>query len=109
MNYVMPSRTLRNLKSIGMAATRFYNLVKSEPFVCQRFIVSSFNLKFSSIYQIPIVNLELPSFFNMKCASYIVNRLEDIVIVVVHCRHSDETCFCSRRGEFVVIIEVYSV
>ena len=44
----------------------------------------------------------------MQGASFIVDALEDIVDVVVHCSHSVETFFCSGRREFIVVIEVYS-
>ena len=108
MNYVVPSRTLRNLKSIGMRAYSFYNLVRSQPFECQRLIIPSLNLKVSSINQNPIINVELPSFFYVKGASFIVNTLENIVDVVVHSSHSVELVFYSGRGEFVVVIEMYS-
>ena len=43
----------------------------------------------------------------MQDASFIVDVLEDVVDVVVHCSHSREAFFCGRGGEFVVIIEVY--
>ena len=36
-----------------------------------------------------------------------VDALEDVVDVVVHCSHSVEPFFCSGRGEFIVVIEVY--
>ena len=68
MNYVVQSCTLRNLKSIGMGANRFYDLVRSKAVARQGLIVPSLNLKVSSIHQNPIVNVELSSFFNMKDA-----------------------------------------
>ena len=43
----------------------------------------------------------------MQGASFIVDALEDVVCMVVHCSHSVEPFFCSRGGEFVVVIEVY--
>ena len=54
----------------------------------------------------PITNVELCSIFNMKCAAFRVNAFEDIMDVIVYCSHSVKTFFCSRSGEFVVIIEV---
>ena len=33
--------------------------------------------------------------------------IQDIVDMVVHCRHSVDPFFCSGRGEFVVVIDVY--
>ena len=36
-----------------------------------------------------------------------VDALEDVVDVVVHCSHSVEPFFCGWRGEFAVVIEVY--
>ena len=36
-----------------------------------------------------------------------VDTFEHVVDVVVHCSHSIKPFFCSGRGEFVVIIEVY--
>ena len=35
-----------------------------------------------------------------------VDALEDVVDVVVHCSHSVEPFFCGWRGEFVVVIAV---
>ena len=37
-----------------------------------------------------------------------VDALEDVVDVIVHCSHSVEPFFCGGRGELVVVIEVYS-
>ena len=54
-----------------------------------------------------MVNFEVPSFFNMKVASFVVDLFEDIIDVVIHCSYSAEPFFCSRGGEFVVVIEVY--
>ena len=59
MNYVVPSRPLRNVKSIGMRANSLYNLVRSEPFPCQRFLIPSLNLKVLSINWNLIVYVEL--------------------------------------------------
>ena len=36
-----------------------------------------------------------------------VHLFEDIVDVLAYCSHSIELFFCSRGGEFVVIVEVY--
>ena len=38
---------------------------------------------------------------------FMVDAFEDVVDMVVHCSHSVEPFFCSRGGEFVVVIEVY--
>ena len=38
-----------------------------------------------------------------------VDGLEDVVDVVVRSCHSVKPFFCGRRGEFVVVIEVYGV
>ena len=57
--------------------------------------------------QNPIVNVELSSFFNMQSALFIVAMFEYVVDIVGHCSHSVESFFYSRRGEFVVVIEVY--
>ena len=37
-----------------------------------------------------------------------LHALEDVVHVVVHSSHSVELFFCGGRGEFVVVIEMYS-
>ena len=65
-------------------------------------------MEVSPINQNPIVNVELSCFFNMQGALFIVDVLEDVVDMVVHCSHSVEPFFCSGGGEFVVVIEVYS-
>ena len=36
-----------------------------------------------------------------------VDALEDVVDVVVHCSHSVDPFLCGGRADFVVIIEVY--
>ena len=107
MYYVVPSCTLRNLKSIGIGANCFCDLVRSKPFVCQGLLVPSLNLKVSSIDQNPIVNVELSSFFNIKGASFVANTLEDIVDMLVHCSHSVQSFLCGRRGEFIIVVVVY--
>ena len=53
------------------------------------------------------MNVELSSFFNMKRALFVVDTLEYVMDVVVHCSHSVEQLFCSGRGEFVVVVKVY--
>ena len=108
MNYIVPSRTLRDLKSRGMRANSFYDLVKSKSVACQRFIIPSFNLKVSSSNQNPIVNVELPSFGHMKGTSFMVNTLEHIVDVVVYCSHYVEPFVCGGGAEFIVVAKVYS-
>ena len=45
----------------------------------------------------------------MQGASFIVDVLEHVMDVVVHCSHSVEPFFFSGRAEFVVVIEVYGV
>ena len=56
-------------------------------------------MEVSSINQNPI---------NMQVASFMVDTLEDLVDMVVHCSHSVEPFFCGGGGELVFIIEVYS-
>ena len=107
MNDVVLSCTLRNLKSVGIEANSFYDLVRSKPFVCQGLIVSTLNLEISSIDQNQIVNVALPSFVNMKGASFIVNSLEDIVDMLVHYSDSVKPFIHVRRGEFVVVVKLY--
>lgn len=43
----------------------------------------------------------------MKGPSLVADAFENVVYVVVLCSHSAEVFFCSRRGEFVVVIKVY--
>ena len=107
MNYVVPLCTLRNLKLVGMGTNRFYYLVRSRPFACQRLIIASLHLEVSSINQNPIVDVELASIFNIQGSSFMVVTLENVVDMVVHYSHSVEPFFCSGGGEFVVVIEVY--
>ena len=45
----------------------------------------------------------------MKVASYVVDSLQDVIDVVMHCSHSVVPFFCSRGGDFVVVIDVYGV
>ena len=71
-------------------------------------IVSSPHLMVSSINQDPIVNMEVSSFFNIKVAFFVVDSFEEVIDVVMHCRHYVEQFFCGRVGEFVVIIELYN-
>ena len=37
-----------------------------------------------------------------------VDAVEHVVDMVVYCSYSVETFICGRRGDFVVVIEVYS-
>ena len=66
MNSVVPACTLVNVKSVGMAANGFYDLARSQPFVCQGPIVSSIYLEVSSVNYHPILEVEVSSFFQMK-------------------------------------------
>ena len=66
-------------------------------------------MQVSSINQDLIVKIEVSSMFNMKVASFVVDSFEDVVDVVMHCSHSVEAFFYSGGGEFVVVIEMYSV
>ena len=66
-------------------------------------------MKLLSVNQDPIVYIAISSLFNIKVASFVVDSFEDIVDVVMHCSHSVKPCFCSGGGEFIVVIEVYSV
>ena len=43
----------------------------------------------------------------MKGVAFVVNAFEDLVDVVVHCSHSVEPLFCTRRRELVGVIDVY--
>ena len=43
----------------------------------------------------------------MKVALFVVDLFEDVVDVVMQCSYSVEPLFCSRGGEFVVVIEPY--
>ena len=72
-----------------------------------RISIPCLHLEALSINQDPIVNVELSSFFHMKSGLFIVDAFKYIMDVVVHYSHSFEPFFCSRRGEFVVFIEVY--
>ena len=38
---------------------------------------------------------------------FMVDTFEDVVDMVVYRSHSIEPFFCGRRGQFVVVIEVY--
>ena len=43
----------------------------------------------------------------MQGALFMVDALEDVMDVFVHCSHSVEPFFYGGRGEFVVVIEVH--
>ena len=43
----------------------------------------------------------------MKVALFVVDLLQDIVDMFMHCSHSVEPFFCDGGGEFEVIIEMY--
>ena len=60
-----------------------------------------------SINQYPIVNVELSCFFEVEGTSFVLDMLEGIVYLFVHCCHSISPFFGCGRGEFVVIIKVY--
>ena len=64
-------------------------------------------MEVSPIDQNPIVNVKLSRFFNMPCASFMVDAFENVVDMVVYCSHSVKPFFCGRAGEFVGVIEVY--
>ena len=66
------------------------------------------DLEVSSINQDPIVIVEESAFFKIKGALFMVDSFEDVVDVVVHGKYSIKLFFCSVRGEFIVVIEVYS-
>ena len=59
--------------------------------------------------QHPIVEVEVSSFFNMKCASFMFDAFEDVMDMLVYYRHIVKRFFCSGRVEFVVVIKVNSV
>ena len=109
MYYIVASYILRNLKSVGVGTNSFYDLIGSKPFACQAFTIGSLHLKVSSIDQDPIVNVELSRFFHIKGVWFIVAVFEYGMNMVLHCSHSFQPFFCGRRGEFVVVIEVYGV
>ena len=109
MNYVVPSRTLRNLKSISVGTNTFYDLVRSQPFSSQSLIVPGFYLEVSFVNQNPIANVKVSGFSNMKVALFMVDTFKYIVDVVVHYSYSVEPFFCWGGGEFVVVVEVYGV
>ena len=53
------------------------------------------------------MNIKVSCLCHTKVALFVVDSFENIVDVVVHCSYSVEPFFCSGRGEFVVVIEVY--
>ena len=107
MNYVVPSRTLRNLKSICVQPNSLYYLVRCKTFSCQGLVVACFNLQVLSVNRNPIVNVGVSCLFNMKRDSFVAHAYEDIVDMVVHCSYSMEPSFCGGGVEFVVVIKVY--
>lgn len=50
-----------------------------------------------------MINIELFSFFHIRCTLCIVDVFEDIIEVVVHCSHSVDPFFCSSGTQFVVV------
>ena len=64
-------------------------------------------MEVSSINEDPIIDIEVSGFLNMKGASFVVDALEDVVDVFVHCSHSMKPLFCCGRGEFILVIKVY--
>ena len=107
MNYVVQSCALRNLKSVVVRSNSFYDLVRCKLFACQRLTIPSLHLKISSINQDSIVDVELSGFFNIKGTSFVVDSFENMMDMLVHGTHSIQRFFCSRWGEFVVVVEAY--
>ena len=66
-------------------------------------------MKVLSVKQDPIINVEVSGFYNMEGASFMIDSFEDVMNVVVYSSHSIEAFFHSRRGEFVVAIEVHGM
>ena len=58
----------------------------------------SLHLEVSTITRDPIVNIEVSSFFHMEVTSFVVDWLEDVVDLVLHCSLSVELFFCSGGG-----------
>ena len=109
MNYLVPSCTLWNPKSIGIEDNSCYDIVESKPFVCQGLVVPSHNQKVSSIDQNSIVNVALTSTFNIKGTLFMIDMLVDVVDMVMHCSHPIKPFFCGGREDFVLIIQLYFV
>ena len=51
----------------------------------------------------------MSGFLKMKGTSFVFDSFEDLVDVVVHCRHSMESFFGGGRREFAVIVKVYGM
>ena len=64
-------------------------------------------MKCSSINQNTIINIEVSGAFKIKTASFLGDSFTDIMDMVMYCNHSMEPFLCSRRGDTVVIINVY--
>ena len=62
-----------------------------------------------SIHQNAIINVEASSFFNIKYTSFVVDLLEDVVNLIMHCSHSVDPFFCGARGQLVVMITVNDI
>ena len=79
------------------------------PFAYQELIVPSVHTEISFVQQDPIVDLESPSFFNIKYASFVVEGLVDVMNVVVQCSHTVKALFCGGRVKFAVVMQVNAV
>ena len=80
MNYVVPSCTLRNLKSIGMGANRFCHLVRSKPFAYYGLLIPSLHLKVSSIN---IVQVYLDSTCLFEIADLVKSPVWLLMVTIV--------------------------
>ena len=60
-----------------------------------------------SINRDPILNDEMPGFFNIKCALFVVDALQDIADMIVYYTYWIESFFSGAGGEFVLIVDVH--
>ena len=58
--------------------------------------------------QDPIVNIKQLSFFNMKGTLFVVDSFENVIDMVMYYSHSIKLFLYSKRGECVVVVEVYN-
>ena len=109
MNYVVLHCSVRKLQSIAMGTFSLYDLVRSKQFAYQGLFVPSLQLEVSSSNQNPIVTVEVSGLFNMQDVAFIIDLFDNITDVVVDYCCLVEIFFCSRRGEFIIIIVVHSM
>ena len=53
------------------------------------------------------MDIELSSFVDVDGTAFLLDPLEGIVDLVIHCTHSINLFFGHRGGEFIVVVEVY--